>query len=169
MIILAADPDCPIMLKAPANHEGTSKNRLAGYTIKNVSNSNIKTFLVQEVSWFGNGGYRNLYEIKQDEVFGPGMIFSTTEGDESRFVSFNKNSYENGEAKTDRAYKRVWVAIVTSVVLSDGTKYDASSNLRSLEQFIDCLNVTTKMSDSEAKAKESKLTEFVETKLFRSQ
>jgi len=162
-VLLVPDPQSPLQISGPIKVIRTDKGLLLCYTIQNVSNTNIKNFVIKETNWFGSEGDTVPFDKNHNQPFVPW-------GSESRLPP--EEDIDDAPLELLKAQQwgiaptrnRVFIAMVVKVKFSDGTTYDVSKKYGELRKFLDGLELvglSTNDENGEQVAKEEKLRSFV--------
>jgi hypothetical protein len=135
-VLLVRDPACPLQLREPANVYGYATGAVtAEYTVQNASSSNVESFTVEQINWWGNTIHTESPTVNKGLwTFGPGLTLSSL----AEEGPFQRVQLDPASARKLRLLQnRVLIMMVTKVKLSDGTSYDASAEFRKLGNCLD--------------------------------
>ena len=160
-MLFASDSHCPLQISEISEVIGYSNGGFYfGYKLQNVSNTNVESYLIEELNWFGNRGYSHPAQVNKNMVFAPLTTYDTLSGKNiGDLISFDKNYAEQSGISSKS--NKIWIAMVVKVTLSNGTVYDVSEKFALLNRFIDELELNSSMSNEELNNKEKQLREFI--------
>jgi hypothetical protein len=154
------DNDCPVKLSNPKfikYRQGTTDKL---FTITNNSNKAIKEFVIKEISWLGNEEFTKSLSVSEQGNFMPYTSFSTLKNEEIlEIIEPDEDTLK--QISLNYKLKNIWVIQITKVLFDDGTVYDASFKFEKIEQYINKLDINSKMPFDEISRQERKLHKFV--------
>ncbi len=159
-LLLVADPSCPIKLDNPKVIKYKKGGIEKVFNISNFSKNSVLSFQIKQMSWFGNEELIMNPKATNENSFLPYESFSTlTNENEIQILNF-EDKYAEKFRLTESA-KNIWIVMVTEIKFLDGTTYNAKEKYESIENFVNNLKVTRKMSSSETIRKEMELNNFI--------
>ena len=165
-LVLVNSPSCPIQLNGPTSIIlFDDKSVVRGYGIHFDTQKKVAKFVIEQFSWFGNTSLRKTFTAGDIETRRSQQDFSTRPPKSK----IELRQFEDEKASSMGLSKRprdIWLIMVKTVTFVDGTIYDASSQHKRLEAFIDSLELYRGMDQTETATKETRLQNFI-SNLFR--
>lgn len=158
-LLLVDDPNSPMKLETPLVLKYRDGDLENAYTIRNGSEKAVKSMIIKRLDWFLTEEATKAIDSGIGYSFAPLESFSTL-GDEPNIKLINFEEKDAERFGLNETPGKVYIAMVTRVLYTDGTTYDARDKFMELEKFIRELGINSKLTPEEIKSKKEKLTDF---------